>query len=102
MSNNNPKKPNTKNVAETAITESKVPPLRAATGVAPVAVPKPVVPPLFRKIDWISFGLTTLLVFIGDLLTLAPYLTLEDCGALAVGSFYAGFCHPPGVRFCTL
>src|SRR2546423_5243956 len=68
--------------------------------VAPLA--KPVIPPLFRLIDWLSFGITTLLVFIGYFLTLAPDLTLEDCGELAVGSFYAGVPHPPGYPVWTI
>lgn len=59
-------------------------------------------PPFFRRCDWIAFGLTTLLVFIGYLLTLAPDLTLEDSGELAVGSYYAGVPHPPGYPVWTL
>ena len=59
-------------------------------------------PPLFRKADWLCFGLTTLLVFIGYMLTLAPDLTLEDSGELAVGSFYAGVPHPPGYPVWTI
>jgi tetratricopeptide (TPR) repeat protein/phage shock protein PspC (stress-responsive transcriptional regulator) len=64
--------------------------------------PQPVVPPLFRKIDWISFAVTTVLVFIGYFLTLAPDLTLEDSGELAVGSYYAGVPHPPGYPVWTM
>src|SRR4051794_34561419 len=59
-------------------------------------------PPFFRRIDWISFALTSLLVSIGYLLTLAPDLTLEDSGELAVGSFYAGVPHPPGYPVWTI
>src|SRR4249919_3886014 len=59
-------------------------------------------PPLFRKIDWLTFAVVTILVFIGYYLTLAPDLTLEDCGELAVGSFYAGVPHPPGYPVWTL
>src|SRR5690349_11055832 len=57
---------------------------------------------LFRKVDWITFGVATLLVFIGYYLTLAPDLTLEDSGELAVGSFYAGVPHPPGYPVWTI
>lgn len=64
--------------------------------------PPPAVPPLFRKIDWISFAVTTVLVFIGYFLTLAPDLTLEDSGELAVASFYAGVPHPPGYPVWTV
>src|SRR2546423_1128106 len=63
---------------------------------------KPVTPPLFRRNDWLTFGVTTLLVFIGYYLTLAPDLTLEDSGELAVGSFYAGVPHPPGYPVWTI
>lgn len=56
----------------------------------------------FRRCDWISFGITALLVFIGYYLTLAPEVTLEDSGELAVGSFYAGVPHPPGYPVWTL
>src|SRR5213080_3139022 len=63
---------------------------------------KPITPPLFRKIDWLTFGVTALLVFLGYLYTLAPDLTLEDSGELATGSFYAGVPHPPGYPVWTL
>jgi len=59
-------------------------------------------PPLFRRIDWITFGVVTLLVLTGYWLTLAPDLTLEDAGELAVGSYYAGVPHPPGYPVWTL
>ncbi|HEX4342224.1 MAG TPA: tetratricopeptide repeat protein, partial [Verrucomicrobiae bacterium] len=68
-----------------------VPPPPPATPVMPVNPP-----PLFRRIDWITLLVTTLLVFIGYYLTLAPDVTLEDSGELATGSFYAGIPHPPG------
>jgi len=58
--------------------------------------------PFFRRCDWISFALTTLLVMIGYYLTLAPDLTLEDSGELAVGSYYAGVPHPPGYPVWTI
>src|ERR1043166_1928399 len=69
---------------------------------APAPAPKPIVPPLFRRVDWLTFAITTLLVFIGYYLTLAPDLTLEDSGELAVGSYYAGVPHPPGYPVWTL
>src|ERR1041385_354538 len=59
-------------------------------------------PPLFRAIDWLTFGITALAVWIGYYLTLAPDLTLEDSGELAVGSFYAGIPHPPGYPVWTI
>src|SRR5687768_11091183 len=60
------------------------------------------VPPLFRRIDWITAGLATLIVLIGYIYTLAPDVTLEDSGELAVGSFFAGVPHPPGYPVWTL
>jgi len=66
---------------------------------APTAGP---VQPLFRSIDWFTFGITTLLVFIGYWWTLAPDLTLEDSGELAVASKYAGVPHPPGYPVWTI
>src|ERR1700730_5238180 len=64
--------------------------------------PKVVLPPLFRRIDWLAFGVTALLAFIGFYLTLAPEVTLEDSGELATGSFYAGVPHPPGYPLWTV
>ena len=69
----------------------------------PATIPPPeVIPPLFRRIDWITFGITALFVFIGYCLTMAPDVTLEDSGELAVGSFYAGVPHPPGYPLWTI
>src|ERR1044071_2612058 len=59
-------------------------------------------PPLFRRIDWITALITTLIVFAGYYYTLAPQVTLEDSGELAVGSFYAGVPHPPGYPVWTI
>src|SRR6185436_7641634 len=73
-----------------------------ASAPAPSPAPAPHVPPLFRKIDWLTFGITTFLVMLGYYLTLAPNLGLEDSGELAVGSYYAGIPHPPGYPVWTL
>ena len=59
-------------------------------------------PPLFRRIDWLTFLLTFAAVWIGYYLTLAPEVTLEDSGELATGSFYAGIPHPPGYPVWTI
>ncbi|HEX5222095.1 MAG TPA: DUF2723 domain-containing protein [Verrucomicrobiae bacterium] len=77
----------------------------AATPPSNQPSPEPVplqTPPLFRKIDWLTFGITTLLVWIGYYWTLAPDLTLEDSGELAVASLYAGIPHPPGYPVWTV
>src|SRR6185503_1755323 len=84
--------------------DSKAPPPKSpATPAAPVVPsppPKPI--PLFRKIDWVTFGVTTLLVLFGYLYTIAPDMTLEDSGELAVASMYAGVPHPPGYPVWTV
>lgn len=52
--------------------------------------------PFFRSVDWRAFWvafLATLLVYFH---TMAPTVTLEDSGELAVGSDYLGVPHPPG------
>ncbi len=69
-------------------------PAKASTPVQPI-----VVPPMFRKIDWLTLGLTFVIVWAVYLYTLAPELTLEDSGELCTGSFYAGIPHPPGYPF---
>src|SRR6516164_6315613 len=66
----------------------------------PAKAPAPVpVPPLFRKIDWLTLGITFVVVWAVYIWTLAPELTLEDSGELCTGSFYAGIPHPPGYPF---
>lgn len=70
-------------------------PADAANAVEPPA-------PLFRSVDWRTFWLTTAVLFIAYFWTLAPDLTLEDSGELAVGSYYAGVPHPPGYPVWTL
>ena len=59
-------------------------------------------PPLFRRIDWLAFVITTLFVWAGYFWTLAPDLGLEDSGELAVASLYAGIPHPPGYPVWTV
>ena len=56
----------------------------------------------FEKWDWAAFwaaGLATLAVYF---FTLAPTVTLEDSGELAVASDYLGVPHPPGYPIWTL
>src|SRR5256714_4311453 len=66
----------------------------------PPGIPPPA--PLFRRTDWLTFLITSAIVFLGYWLTLAPELTLEDSGELATGSFYAGIPHPPGYPVWTV
>ena len=56
----------------------------------------------FRPIDWWTLLLVTTVVMVGYWLTLAPDLTLEDSGELAVASLYAGIPHPPGYPVWTV
>ena len=75
---------------------------KAPAGKPPVVSPPAPVLPLFQKVDWLTFAITTFVVFIGYYFSLAPDLTLEDSGELAVGSMYAGVPHPPGYPVWTL
>jgi len=77
---------------------------KTAAAKSPVVIPGTVdrSGPFFRTIDWITFAITTLIVLAGYLYTLAPDCTLEDCGELAVGSYYAGVPHPPGYPVWTI
>jgi tetratricopeptide (TPR) repeat protein len=72
-------------------------PAKPAAPVAPTPPAK--VPPMFRKIDWLTLLLAFGGIWIVYLWTLAPELTLEDSGELCTGSFYAGIPHPPGYPF---
>jgi len=66
-------------------------------------MPKPApVPNFFRRVDWITCWVTTALVMLVYLWTLAPDVTLEDSGELAVASYYAGVPHPPGYPIWTI
>lgn len=56
----------------------------------------------FRRIDWIAAGLCFLIAFGVYFFTLAPTVTLEDSGELAVASDYLGVPHPPGYPIWTL
>ena len=95
MSSENPKAPNLKRpAAATSAPNTPVPPENSP------ALGK--LPPLFRPIDWLAFGLTFIVSLVGYLYTLAPDLTLQDSGELAVGSMYAGVPHPPGYPVWTI
>jgi tetratricopeptide (TPR) repeat protein len=90
-----------KSESKPAETKGKpAPPAHVPIKVSPAPAPR--MARLFRKVDWITFGVTTLLVFVGYYLTLAPDLTLEDSGELATASFYAGVPHPPGYPVWTI
>ena len=92
MSTNQPKPPAFNKSAEPKAPSAPVNP----------AGPPAKVAPLFRSIDWWTLAVTTIVVFLGYWWTLAPDLTLEDCGELAVASMYAGVPHPPGYPVWTI
>jgi tetratricopeptide (TPR) repeat protein len=98
MASENPKSPNLKRPA--AAPSAPVTPATQET--TPPSAPPGKLPPLFRPIDWLAFGLTFIVSLVGYLYTLAPDLTLQDSGELAVGSMYAGVPHPPGYPVWTL
>ncbi|MCC7374308.1 MAG: DUF2723 domain-containing protein [Verrucomicrobiales bacterium] len=77
--------------AKTASSSAPVPPAAPAAAVT-----------LFRRTDWIAFLITSLVSMAGYLWTLAPDVTLEDSGELAVASYYAGVPHPPGYPVWTI
>jgi tetratricopeptide (TPR) repeat protein len=72
----------------------------AAARSAPPPVPPP--GPLFRRQDWLAFLISTGITLLVYLWSVAPDVTLEDSGELAVASFYAGVPHPPGYPVWTL
>jgi len=97
-------KPDAKPKANPAVPAAS--PRRPLTTPAPERVEPPAAPlvpiPLFRRHDWIAFLVTTLLTLGGYLWSIAPDVTLEDSGELAVASYYAGVPHPPGYPVWTL
>jgi tetratricopeptide (TPR) repeat protein len=60
------------------------------------------VPPLFRRLDWLTMGVTCAIVWVIYFICLAPQVTLEDSGELCTASYYAGIPHPPGYPFWTI
>ena len=56
----------------------------------------------FRRTDWTAFWIVLAATFGVYFKTLAPTLTLEDSGELAVASDYLGVPHPPGYPIWTL
>ncbi|HWV99634.1 MAG TPA: DUF2723 domain-containing protein [Candidatus Acidoferrum sp.] len=62
----------------------------------------PLLGPVFDRLDWFIFGMTTVVTLAVYLLTLAPEVTLEFSGIFATGAKYAGVPHPPGFPVWTL
>ncbi len=82
-------------------TTSRTPSPAKAIPVRVTAPPPADRTPLFRRVDWITFGVTTFITLVIYLVTIAPDLTLEDCGELAVASYYLGVPHAPGYPIWT-
>lgn len=104
MSNDKSKAPAPKNSGAMDAASPAAPAKAAPPSSKAVPPPPPgmKVAPLFRRIDWLTFLISFAAVWIGYYLTLAPELTLEDSGELAVGSYYAGIPHPPGYPVWTI
>ncbi len=85
-----------------ATLEKTDPAMEKLTNTKPVAQAKAVIPPLFRRIDWLALIIAFGVVWITYFITLAPELTLEDSGELCTGAFYAGIPHPPGYPVWTI
>lgn len=56
----------------------------------------------FNRIDWASFWTSTIVSFVIYFLTVAPTVTLEDSGELAVAGDHLGVPHPPGYPLWTM
>ena len=50
----------------------------------------------FQKVDWVNFGVTTLLALAVYLFTLSPEVGLEQSGHFSTAAMYAGVPMPPG------
>jgi len=84
---------------------AKTRPPQSAPAKAAVATPQAEqgpVPPLFRRLDWLTALGTFAMVWVIYFICLAPQVTLEDSGELCTASYYAGIPHPPGYPFWTI
>jgi hypothetical protein len=76
-----------------------VAPAKTMAATQPVQGP---VPPLFRRLDWLTALAAFAIVWVIYFICLAPQATLEDSGELCTASYYAGIPHPPGYPFWTI
>ena len=58
--------------------------------------------PFFQRVDWLSFGATTLLALLVYLFTLAPDVGLDNSGVWSTAAAYGGVSSPPGYPLWTL
>ena len=52
--------------------------------------------PVFQRADWAALGTTFAVALAAYVATLAPTVTLEDCGELTTAATFLGVPHPPG------
>ncbi len=52
--------------------------------------------PVFQRPDWAACGTTFAVALLAYVATLAPTVTLEDCGELTTAANFLGVPHPPG------
>ena len=95
-------KPSGKKKPTPSPTESVPTPAALPPESSPKVVPAKPEGPFFRRVDWAAALMATLISLGVYLYTLAPDVTLEDSGELAVGSMYAGVPHPPGYPMWTI
>ncbi len=57
--------------------------------------------PFFSSRDWIAFLITAVIALVVYLWTVAPTVSLEDSGEMAVAADYLGVPHPPGYPLWT-
>jgi hypothetical protein len=58
--------------------------------------------PFFQRTDWLSFGVTVILVLVVYLCTLAPEVTLRYSGIVSTSAKYGGVAYPPGFPVWTV
>lgn len=58
--------------------------------------------PFFSKVDWSAFWTATIITMIVYCWTLAPTVSLEDCGEMATAAANLGVPHPPGYPIWTI
>ncbi len=80
----------------------KNPPEFKPTGPNLTLDPPPAAGPFFSRIDWSAFWVATLVSLVVYIISLAPSVTLEDSGELAVAGDYLGVPHPPGYPSWTM
>jgi len=87
---------------DAAAPAAKAPPNAPAKPQLPAQPAQGSVPPMFRRLDWLTGLVAFAIVWVIYYFCLAPQVTLEDSGELCTASYYAGIPHPPGYPFWTI